>query len=543
MTKARKISEDVEGPLVDRIGLVYARVSSKRQEAEGSGLTSQEGRCKKQLDVMGIQYVKTFPDSYSGGGDFMKRPAMREMIEYIDDNPHKKFLIIFDDLSRFARDVFFHIKLRAEFRKRDVILKCLNYNFDASEEGQFAELIFAGKAELDRKQNRRQVIQKQKARLELGYWGFPSKRPYKMTKHKVHGKILVPVMPDADYLKEALEKFSTGEFPKKIDACKFLREKGYWKVQKPERYIDKFSELASNPLYAGYIEYSEWGAKRREGHHKALISTETFELNLKRLSRVGLSQRIRTTVSVDFPLRGLLRCAECDRALTAAWSKGRTKKYAYYFCQNTSCIKKGDHIAKAIIEEQFDKLLKSCIPNNEIMKLMPVLFDRVWKREVNMLTIKERQREKEICKKDEEIKEMTRQLFGISSELVRKECERQIEELMLEVETFKNRVHISKTDFSLSYRTALEKSLGMLKNPYRIWHSVSIQEKHTLFFFLFNEKLPYSKIEGYRTDKIQSTVRLFEEFVTTNTRDVEMPRIELGSENDHKYESSMHSSS
>jgi len=80
----------------------------------------------------------------------MKRPAMKKMLEYIDAHPHKKYVVVFDDLSRFARDVFFHIKLRAEFRKRDVILRCLNYNFDESEEGEFAELIFAGKAELDR---------------------------------------------------------------------------------------------------------------------------------------------------------------------------------------------------------------------------------------------------------------------------------------------------------------------------------------------------------------------------------------------------------
>jgi len=228
MSKARKITNEKTIPLnpyEGREGLVYARVSSIRQTTEGSGLQSQEGRCVSELKNLNVPYLKTFQDSFTGGGDFMNRPAMRELLEYIDARPHKKFAVIFDDISRFARDVFFHIKLRAEFRKRDVILRCLNYNFDESEEGEFAELIFAGKAELDRKQNRRQVIQKQKARLELGYWSFGSKRGYQIIRSPEHGTMSVPIESEAKILREALEGFATGTFVRKIDVCKFLVEK------------------------------------------------------------------------------------------------------------------------------------------------------------------------------------------------------------------------------------------------------------------------------------------------------------------------------
>ena len=102
--------------LTDRTGLIYPRVSSKRQEIEGTGLQSQEGRCMKVLGDLNVPYEKTFPDSYTGGGDFMKRPAMREMLEYIDAHPHRKYVVVFDDLKRFARDVEFHIKLKYAFK-------------------------------------------------------------------------------------------------------------------------------------------------------------------------------------------------------------------------------------------------------------------------------------------------------------------------------------------------------------------------------------------------------------------------------------------
>jgi site-specific DNA recombinase len=65
-------------------------------------------------------------------------------------------------------------------------LGCLNHNFDDSEEGEFVEHIFAAQAQLERKQNRRQVIQKMKARLEQGYYCFSRKRGYDMVKGPMH---------------------------------------------------------------------------------------------------------------------------------------------------------------------------------------------------------------------------------------------------------------------------------------------------------------------------------------------------------------------
>jgi len=47
-----------------------------------------------------------------------------------------------------------------------------------------------------------------------------------------------------------------------------------------------------------------------------------------------------------------------------------------------------------------------------------------------------------------------------------------------------------------------------------------------LFYFIFDEKLPFSKNEPYPTVQISSVVRLFEGFTTSNTQDVEMAGIE-----------------
>ncbi|MEO9623045.1 MAG: recombinase family protein, partial [Lentilitoribacter sp.] len=63
--------------------LIYCRVSSKRQATDGSGLTSQEKRCRLHASQKGYEIDGVFPDDITGGGDFMKRPGMVAMLGYL----------------------------------------------------------------------------------------------------------------------------------------------------------------------------------------------------------------------------------------------------------------------------------------------------------------------------------------------------------------------------------------------------------------------------------------------------------------------------
>ena len=85
-------------------------------------------------------------------------------------HPDEEFVVIFDDLNRFARDRDFHFKLGEAFRDRNAKLECLNYRFDDAPDGEFMETIFAAQGQLERKQNARQTSQKTEARMKSGYW-------------------------------------------------------------------------------------------------------------------------------------------------------------------------------------------------------------------------------------------------------------------------------------------------------------------------------------------------------------------------------------
>ncbi|MDB5194648.1 MAG: Resolvase-like protein [Parcubacteria group bacterium] len=453
----------------------------------------------------------------------MNRPAMKALLEYIDAHPNKRYVVVFDDLKRFARDVQFHLALRSTLRARNVLVECLNYKFDDSPHGKYVEVILAGHAELERDENRRQVMQKMSARLKAGYWPFGSKKGYEIKKVAGHGKLAVPKEPEATLLKTALEGFASGKFLRKIDACEYLVMEGFWKKQHPSKYIDRFATMLEDPFYAGYIEYlhEEWDVDRCKGQHEPIISMETFELNQKRLGKNGVTKTVRADASEDFSLRGLLICAHCGKHLTAAWHKGG--KYPYYFCQNGYCTHKREYIQRDLVEESFRKLLGAQKMKPELRSLLEIVFEKVWYEEVETFEKAQRALHKERKDIEAKIAQLADSAAETANFAVRQAYEKRIQVFTKELEKLEEPV--VKADTSIIYRTAFDKSVALLENPVVAWDNLNFLEKQQLFYFIFQEKIPYDKKEGYRTSNIRSTVRLFEEFVGTNSHDVEVGRL------------------
>jgi site-specific DNA recombinase len=211
MSKRRNVHNHAafgtDAALTYEYALIYCRVSSEKQRIEGHGLDSQEHRCRVFAEQQGLKVERVFRDSFSGGGDFWQRPAMRELLEYVDARPVARYALIFDDMSRFARDTEFHLRLRREVDARQMKPLCPNFTFSDSPEGKFAEIVIAAKNEYERIGNRRQVIQKMKARMEAGYDPFSRRRGYDCIKDPVHGKIKIPSREGLEVLRPALEAF------------------------------------------------------------------------------------------------------------------------------------------------------------------------------------------------------------------------------------------------------------------------------------------------------------------------------------------------
>jgi DNA invertase Pin-like site-specific DNA recombinase len=489
------------------VGLTYSRVSTKGQDGD-----AQDLRCQQFLAGTHVPLDRAFADQFTGGGDFLQRPAMREMLAYIDASPAKSFVVVFDDLKRFARDTEFHIRLRHAFRSRDVLLACLNFNFDESPEGRFAEVVIAAQGELERLQNRRQVIQKTKARLERGYWAFAWKKGYDIVSTKEHGKLCVPNA-EGQMLAEALNGFATGRFARQADFCRFLVERKFWRNFSAKKYLQQTSALLRDPFYCGDLEYQPWGVTRRRGHHKALITREVFARIQARLEP-GRSSRIRRDLSDDFPLRGLVICAACHKNLTGGYSRGRSERYPYYFCCNRICPRYAKMFRRADLEKAFATTLQRNRLKQDVSRVVAVIFDRAWQEELEdwrgsvAVCVRER------ASLETEIAEYAVLARAATSVAVRKSYEAQIEKADVRLKQIANQDAIN-ANLAVDYRTALGEAIRLLENPISAWVSADVVAKHRLFFLLFEGRLEYVAGEGFRTGVSLSSTRLFEEFSRT----------------------------
>jgi hypothetical protein len=116
-----------------------------------------------------------------------------------------------------------------------------------------------------------------KARVERGYWCFYPPSGYEYRKDKDHGKLLSPIRPITNIIAEGLNDFACDRLLGQVDLMKFYHSKGLHKLLgRKQIHFEFVKRVMSDPLYAGMVEYPEWGVSRRPGCHESIISEETF---------------------------------------------------------------------------------------------------------------------------------------------------------------------------------------------------------------------------------------------------------------------------
>ncbi len=196
-------------------------------------------------------------------------------------------------------------------------------------------------------------------------------------------------------------------------------------------------------------------------------------------------------------------------------------KFPYYYCQHKECALYGKMLRKSDVEDAFKALVSRNTLRQDVDSVFSLTFDRVWEQEAAYFNLQESfvvEKQSELEKKIRDLSEMARKT---TSDIVRSAYEKQIEDAAKEVQKFEDE-KIADIDLSVPYRTAYEKATQMLKSPITVWESVNVYEKHRLFYVLFDERLPYSKKDGYWTADSLSATRLFEEVAVANSHDVDL---------------------
>lgn len=176
----------------------------------------------------------------------------------------------------------------------------------------------------------------------------------------------------APLVRKAFELLATGSYQRDA-VLRAVSAMGLRTVRGSPLTPQSFSQMICNPIYMGWIHSGELKVK---GNFEAIVGEELFTT----VQDVFQGRKVpvpHKRVSEDFPLRGFVRCAKCDRPLTAGWAKGRDKHYAHYWCYNKDCKRVG--ISREGLEGHFVGLLGMMQPTAELIARLPDIAKSNWK--------------------------------------------------------------------------------------------------------------------------------------------------------------------
>lgn len=479
--------------------VIYCRVSSDRQATEGHGLDGQERRCREYAAAHGYQVASVFRDEGASGGTFV-RPALRAMFDYMRKHGDVE-LVLFEDVSRIARDMGVHIQILSEITRLGAKYQTVNQPIEDTAVGKFIVQSLANVAELHRNLNAQNVKSRMKARLQAGYWVFENPPGYVYRTVPGHGRLLVPDVPTAGTVREALEGFSTGRLPTQAAVQTFLQGRVLrHRAGKGRIHPEQVRRLLTQILYTGHLECPKWGVPLTKGQHEPLITLDAFDKIQERLARKSALPHDRRDMAKDFPLRGFVLCGECRKPYTAAWCRGRNGKYPYYRCDQQDCPLRNKTVRKEVLEKQFEQLLRTVQPHPDLLELVRVALLGLWKERMQDFRGLIVQQQREVEEIERAIKKYCDKVLETDSKVLIKRYEEKIEELNGRKLRLGSKIEADAANLErYDFETALGTVFDFVKEPLQMWKSGKIELQRTVLRLVFREPLAYRRESGFET--------------------------------------------
>jgi site-specific DNA recombinase len=351
--------------------VVYCRVSSKEQ-VDGTSLESQELACREYAARNRINIQKIFVER-GESAKFADRTQLLELLAFCRNRSHSVDCLLVWKVDRLARNVGDHFSIKASLLKQDIRVVSVTEPIDAKPEGKLLETILAGFAQFDNDVRAARSVQGMRRRLQEGL--FPWKAPIGYRSVTIGKKKTEPDEPDYPnfgLLQRAWNDFATGRF-KKVELLSRITEQGVrTHAGKPlsKQSLDYF---LTDAFYAGILR-DPWSGQEFTGRHLPMISRATFAKVQQLLS--GSTRAVpHRAVRPDFPLRVFVRCTNCEKHLTGAFSRGRSKIFAYYRCFNRSCDCYGNY-PQQLVHDEFLSFLTSVSPSSSAISRLKICIRR-----------------------------------------------------------------------------------------------------------------------------------------------------------------------
>ncbi len=341
--------------LVEKVAGLFIRVSSFRQEDQGSSLETQKDMCYRFAEQNNIRIKKVFCDSYesakSPGEDF--KYMIEEALKDEEIN-----IILVQSLDRFSRNAE-GIVAREILKSHGKYLISITQQYDPdTPEGDLMSDISLSFAKYENAVRQCKILLGQKGQLLRGEWPYQIPLGY-IRNPAVRKEILIDKV-NGNLMKQAFQWRAEGV--PQVTICERLTAQGC--DMRPKH----LSKLLKNPFYIGWIIHENLDNVPMKGIHPAIIDEDTFFAINKGMrhriygtptewdyvDEIGNNEDRVTKLTPEYPLKRLIHCPHCGKSLTGYETKRLEHIHHYYKCSTRGC---GVNIKVDDLHCQFDQLI------------------------------------------------------------------------------------------------------------------------------------------------------------------------------------------
>ena len=316
---------------------IYTRKSSEEGlEMEFNSLDAQRESCEAYVASQKAEGWLPVPDRYDDGGfsgGNLDRPALKRLLADIESGLVD--VVVVYKIDRLSRSLMDFAKLVEVFDRNSVTFVSVTQSFNTTTSmGRLTLNILLSFAQFEREVIGERIRDKFAASRRKGMWmgGVPP------LGYDVVARKLVVNEPEADLVRHIFERFlkvgSATLLVKELNGAGH-RTKSWTtqdgKVREGVPLTKNFLyKLLDNRVYLGEAVHK---GVAHPGEHPAIIDRATWDkVESVKTDNAPRKRAAATRATTPAPLKGLVTCAHCGRAMTPTHTRKKGRLYRYYTC-------------------------------------------------------------------------------------------------------------------------------------------------------------------------------------------------------------------
>lgn len=353
--------------------ICYKRVSTDEQADRGFSLPHQETVLKKYCEINQYNIIDIYSEDYSA--KTFDRPEWRKIMEYIKKNRGKVDLILCNRWDRFTRNEFEAKKVIRELQKLGVTVNTVEQPLDiANPVNKLLLTLYLTLPEMENDNISMKTSEGSWRARNEGCWTAQAPKGY-VNYRDGKKSTLRPNPFEAPLMIEAFSMLASGTYS--ADEVRKWLNDNKLKISK-----NTFLRCIRNPVYIGKIRTGAWKKEPSQdvpGLHPPLISETIFHRANDVLSGRRRNMKFHNDKSDLYPLKGLLKCPEHNKSLTAYACRSHTGKlHHYYLCCKDRCSQR--HRIQDV-HESIEDILSEISCSAQIVNLYRKTLEKLFEKD------------------------------------------------------------------------------------------------------------------------------------------------------------------